>query len=192
MAKKNHRVPAAPSADLERASETGTDRPLVAEAVRPDLTPNGFSWWHIAKGEIGVKEIAGERHNPRIIEYHATTSLRGSRDEIPWCSSFVSWCMKAAGYPTTRSAAARSWLEYGQRIKDPVMGCIVVLTRNGGGHVGFYAGMENDRIRILGGNQSDSVNIAAYDRSRVLAYVLPRNLSPLDNAFFYDQTARIA
>jgi hypothetical protein len=37
------------------------------------------------------------------------------------------------------------------------------------GHVGFFAGMEShDQIAILGGNQSNSVNVRRYSKKRLL------------------------
>ena len=187
MAKKNPRLAPTSSDAVARPEEP------QAQPVRPEiLTAGEFTWLSVARKEIGQRELAGAAHNPRIIEYHGTTSLRGSMDEIPWCSSFVNWCIRQAGYKGTNSAAARSWREWGQRVRQPVRGCIAVLTRNGGGHVGFYMGMKDGRILVLGGNQSNAVNIAAYDAERLLAYVLPRNMSAHDNQVFYDATARIA
>lgn len=43
----------------------------------------------IAMKELGVRELAGSKHNPRIIEYHKATSLKATQDEVSWCSSFV-------------------------------------------------------------------------------------------------------
>lgn len=139
-----------------------------------------FSWYEIARREIGVKELRGIADNPRIVTYHASTTLRATDDEVPWCSSYVNWVMKTAGYPYTKSAAAKSWLNYGTKIDAPVQGCLVVLTRMGGNHVGFYDGTTNGLIRILGGNQDDAVNIKGFYPYRVLAFVLPHPLKPAD------------
>ncbi|WP_224984859.1 TIGR02594 family protein [Geomonas agri] len=68
-------------------------------------------WMGIARKEIGQKEVAGHRDNPRILSYHATTTLKATDDETPWCSSFVNWCLKQAGVKGTDSAAATSWVE---------------------------------------------------------------------------------
>jgi len=64
-------------------------------------------WLVIARGEIGQKEIKGGKHNPRILEYHATTTRKATTDEVSWCSSFVNWCMTQAGYEGTNSAWAK-------------------------------------------------------------------------------------
>jgi hypothetical protein len=77
----------------------------------------------------------------------------------------------------TNSVAARSWLKFGKPTKDPVRGCIVVFSRpNNGpnsGHVAFFLRKTGDKIRVLGGNQSDAVNIRDFPESRLLGYRLP-------------------
>ena len=55
-------------------------------------------------------------------------------------------------------------------------GCVVVFSRDGGGHVGFVVGLQqNGDLMVLGGNQSDAVNIRAFSRSRVSGYRWPVN-----------------
>lgn len=92
--------------------------------------------------------------------------------------------MSGAGYPITQSAAARSWATYGASCK-PHPGCIVVLTRTGGGHVGFYVRETEKYVYILGGNQGNKVSVAAYDKSRIIAYRLPQLLN-IEDAKVYD------
>ena len=139
-----------------------------------------FSWYSIAWKELGTKEFVGIADNPRVVEYHSTTTLRATDDEVPWCSSFVNWCMSKAGYTPTRSAAARSWLRWGQEIVEPVEGCIAVLTRTGGGHVGFVVRVEPGLVHLLGGNQDDAVNVKVYPASRVISYRMPASLNSAD------------
>lgn len=130
----------------------------------------------IARGELGQKEVAGPGDNSRIAEYLASTTIGepyNRNDETPWCSAFVNWCIERAGLRGTRSALARSWLEWGREIREPVPGCIAVFTREGGGHVAFYLGRSGDNIYVLGGNQSNAVTEAAYAASRLLGYRLP-------------------
>ena len=143
-----------------------------------------FSWYLIARKEVGTKEIVGKEHNPRIIEYHAMTTLKATTDEVPWCSSFVNWCVSKAGYTPTRSAAARSWAKWGQTIDKPVKGCIVVMTRDGGGHVGFYESETDGVVRVLGGNQSNAVNVRPFKKERIIAYVIPKKMSIEDETAY--------
>jgi uncharacterized protein (TIGR02594 family) len=123
----------------------------------------------IASKEIGVKEYKGGE-NPRIIEYHSVTSLKATEDEVAWCAAFVSWCLEKAGYQSTRSASARSYLSYGNPVDKPFEGCIVVFERGEPwqGHVGFFVKEEGSYVHCLGGNQGNAVSIAKYPKSRVL------------------------
>lgn len=126
---------------------------------------------NIAKGELGVKEKAGDEENPRILEYHSTTLLKATKDEIPWCASFVCWCLQTAGLQHTKSAAADSYLRFGRELKKPVRGCLVVLDRGEGRcHVGFFLVEHNSTISVLGGNQRDGVTIAYFLKEHVLSY----------------------
>lgn len=141
------------------------------------VIPEMPSWLSIAIKELGTSELSGSsKNNPRIIDYHSTTTLKASTDEIAWCSSFVNWCMKQAGFDYTRSAAARSWLKYGTALNRPAFGCITILSRGSdpsSGHVGFLTYNGADKIMLLGGNQNDKVSLASYPKSKVLGYRWP-------------------
>lgn len=149
---------------LLRANEVGGEAP----------------WHQIAMEELayGVAEVPGNNHNPRILEYHATCSLKATNDETAWCSSFVNWCVIQAGLEGTNDAAARSWLGWsgGSKIKSPRTGAIAVLRRGSQpwqGHVGFFIDMSDGHVSLLGGNQSDSVSVAPFPKEKVLAFVWP-------------------
>jgi uncharacterized protein (TIGR02594 family) len=130
-------------------------------------------WLDLARGELGQKEVQGGE-NPRIVEYHSVTTLKATEDEVPWCSAFVSWCLEKAWYKSTHSAWARSYESYGQRLADPRDGCIVVFDwGNGSGHVGFVVGWTNTTVSVLGGNQSNSVCIATFNRGKVSGWRWP-------------------
>ena len=152
----------------------------------PTKTPNA-PWYDIALSEVGIKEIVGaNKHNKRILEYHATTTLGAKTDEIPWCSSFVNWVMIQAGIKGTNNALAKSWETWGTEVKHPSKGVITVIKRKGkdsdsttgsstGYHVGFYHSSNSSIIRLLGGNQSNQVKESGfYLRSyEVVAYRKP-------------------
>ena len=136
-------------------------------------------WIAIAKKELGVLEIKGNIHNPRIIEYHSTTG-KFKDDETAWCSSFVNWVMTQAGIKGTNSAAARSWKDWGQKLDKPAYGCIGVhIKPNGYGHVGFIVGKtENGYLVSLGGNQNDSVKHTAYSKNFFQYFAYPKEYVP--------------
>ena len=145
-------------------------------ATKEELLP----WIAVAEKELGVKEFPGDADNPRIITYHSATSYGSTEDETPWCSAFVNWCMKEVGVEGTHNAAARSWLHWGKALAQPEPGAITILWRGSPsgwqGHVGFYMGEHESNpnyIMLLGGNQGDSVCLAAYDKKRVLGFRLP-------------------
>lgn len=96
--------------------------------------------------------------------------------QLPWCGAFVAHCVAAAGvdYPA-RYASALAWSGWGEAVPGPVHGAVAVLTRNGGGHVGFVTGVSKDgrKVRLLGGNQNDQVCEAWFDTGRVTAYRVP-------------------
>ena len=144
--------------------------PVEAAAAPPP-------WLERAYRELGVREKAGAADNPRILEYQRTTPDIGeAHDSIPWCSSFVNWCVEQEQIPGTRSGAARSWQRWGTRLRVPRLGCIAVFKRSTDptrGHVGFYVGETPDAIKVLGGNQSDQVMICTYAKERLVALRWP-------------------
>ena len=171
-----------------------------ADSVLPDVTSvpavasTGVSldpprWLGIAEGEIGVKEIAGEQDNPRIVEYQQATTLKATDDETPWCASFVCWVLERAGVPSTRSARARSYEKWGTKLDQPYPGCVVVFwrgktRRHSAGHVGFYVGGDpaSGRIAVLGGNQGDMVKVSTYKTDRLIGFYWPEGRALPDAA----------
>ena len=129
----------------------------------------------IACGEYGVKGIAGDKHNPRIVTYFRAPGFSWVKDdETAWCAAFVNWCFWKAGLKVPGTLAARSFLTVGKKTLVPKLGDLVVLWRvtkdSPYGHVGFFIKEEKDGIYILGGNQSNAVNIQLFPKSQVLEY----------------------
>lgn len=144
--------------------------PGIQNLPSTDHTP----WMEIAKNEIGISEAAGARNNPRIGEYLRVVGM-APKDEIPWCSAFVNWCIESAGLAPTRNALARSWLNWGVPT-NPQYGAIVILRRgqsSTSGHVGFFVSGDGNNITLLGGNQGDRVKLSTYSVYDVLGYRWP-------------------
>lgn len=121
---------------------------------------------------IGVKEISGKKHNPRIVWYASFTSLKATDDETPWCSAFMCAMAFLAGLPSTKSAAAKSWLTYGLP-GDGSQGDIAIFKRSGGHHVAFVnkAFQKGDKVvNVLGGNQGNCVSIMDYKVENLLGF----------------------
>lgn len=134
-------------------------------------------WMAVAWAELGQSEVSGARANPRIVEYFQTVGHSTiADDETAWCAAFVGACLERAGFPSTRSLMARSYIDWGDTASEPGIGSIAVLTRGTNaslGHVGFLVGMTDTALYLLGGNQSNAVNVARFDRSRLLATRMP-------------------
>lgn len=144
----------------ERPVPTGNDQPSLV-------------WFKEAKRLIGVREdLRSDRSNPIIINWATAEGIKYKGDDIPWCGLFVAHCIGSTldreqlpGNPL----GARQWERFGIPTK-PTSGAVMVFWRqslaSGKGHVGFYAGEDDEAYRILGGNQDDSVSLAWINKSR--------------------------
>ncbi len=141
-------------------------------------------WLAEARHYIGEKEVKGAKHNPLILQMWKDIKRGGIKDdETPWCAAFVGAVLERVGIKSTRFESAKSYLDWGYGLKEPAMGCIAVFTREGGGHVGFVVGkVQNGDLMVLGGNQSDAVNIRAFQRYRVTGYRWPAGMPHLPQA----------
>ena len=146
------------------------------------VTPAWLRW---ADSERGVKEVSGPDHHPQVLHYHSFTTLQATTDEVPWCASFICASLEeGADLPSTKSARARSFLNYGLHLGIPAYGCVCVIKRGGPnqpgptvldaqGHVGLLVDIEAEWIYLLGGNQTNEVSVSRYSIGRVLGYRWP-------------------
>lgn len=131
---------------------------------------------NLALSQIGTKETPGSKDNPEVLKYFNDIGFDGAKlkDETAWCSAFVNWVCKNAGFEYSKKLNARSWQKLGTETTTPEIGDIVVLWRESPtswkGHVGFFIAERNGYIYILGGNQNNRVKIAAYEKNRLLSY----------------------
>jgi len=136
------------------------------------------AWLHAARLHMGLKEIPGPRHNTTIQRWLRDLHAWWSDDETPWCGTFVAHCMQVAGVATPSAFyRAKAWASFGQELKFDRLapGAILVFDRQGGGHVGFYVGENDKSFYVLGGNQSNGVNIVPILKERCIAARWPRN-----------------
>lgn len=145
----------------------------------------------VARSYLGVKEIKGSKHEPKIIQLikdaeKATKQnlswLFGKKsdgstnyeDETAWCGSFLGGVFTQAGLDNLVPKAfyqAKAWNSVGTKLTKPAYGCVVVFSRSGGGHVGIVVGKTtNGNLKVLGGNQSDAINIMDFSTDRVIGY----------------------
>jgi uncharacterized protein (TIGR02594 family) len=132
-----------------------------------DETP----WMLIAEKEKGVTEVPGIKNNPRVLEYHASTSLKAKDDETSWCSAFASWVLQQAGYKSPKTAWARDFENYGTKLTSPKYGCLMGFERNapgGDSHISFYVSEDDIYYYVLGGNQDNQVKVKGYPKSSMI------------------------
>lgn len=141
------------------------------------MTPK---WYQVARSRIGVREVPGPQSNPVILGW--AKKLGGwvagwfKDDDIPWCAVFVNSCLQEAGVVGAKGGQAVAALDFASwgRTGPLTPGAILVFRRPGGHHVGFYVGERVDGfLRVLGGNQSNSVNETWIARERLIAVRWP-------------------
>lgn len=142
-----------------------------------------MEWMDIAKREAALpsrerSQWADPGENPRILQYFkvacAWFNPEGG-DEVDWCAAFVNYCMASAGYAGTNHPGARSffWNKNSQfvRLQQPRFGAIAVRRyapfadatwSTGEGHVGFVHSWTAKSVELLGGNQSNTVQLETY------------------------------
>jgi uncharacterized protein (TIGR02594 family) len=141
-------------------------------------------WMKIALSQLGYSQQA----NPTIIQSY----LRGvglsnsSSATTPWCSAFCNYCMTQAGVNGSRSAAARSWLNWGKSIDFSIpsnisYGSVFVVSRLSSNpysaHVGFFVKDNgNGWFQALNGNAGGGTGIVKYSNfqySQLLGMRMP-------------------
>lgn len=160
-------VPADLYADLMAALEAGL-------GSRPPRDLTGEPAWLVeARRHMGLKEVPGKAHNPTILQWVKALGGWFTDDETPWCGTFVAHCMVRAGHPVPKHwYRAKDWASWGKPTA-PRVGAVAVFGRKGGGHVGFVVGESATALYVLGGNQSNAVNIAPIAKDRLIALRWP-------------------
>ena len=102
-----------------------------------------------------------------------------------WCGAFAAHCLKTGGGPAAASipkgaAWAANWRDWGDQSlgmgqggQSVPLGAVVVLspdpgTTDSSGHVGFFVRQSDSHVRLLGGNQSNTVRETDFPLARVV------------------------
>lgn len=124
----------------------------------------------------GIKETPGPDDNPVILDWakEVNRAVAGwyVDDSSAWCGLFCAVIAKRAGYQPPDgfdAIRAKSWSKWGMPVQVPMLGDILVFSRDGGGHVGLYVGEDKDAYHVLGGNQSDMVKVSRISQNRLIA-----------------------
>jgi uncharacterized protein (TIGR02594 family) len=139
----------------------------VGEVERP-------LWLQAGLKLIGVKETLGVRDNSTIIDWAkdegGSIARTYTHDSIPWCALFANHCLTKAGLKGTESLWALDFAGQWPSVKllGPAVGAFAPMLRDGGGHIGIVVGKDqHGNIMLLGGNQSDAVNIKPFAKGRL-------------------------
>lgn len=134
----------------------------------------------VAECYMGLTEDGSTRELMKFFKSEADMSV--NPDTTHWCATFVNAVLFGSGIEGTRKANARSFLDFGVPTKDPVPGDLVVFRRKGKedpegnwmGHVGFVVDRFKEdgvwKVKVLGGNQSDSVKYSVFTEKDLLGY----------------------
>lgn len=150
--------------------------PPLAEVGRPLWVEAGIKL-------VGVKEFAGARDNPVIIDWAkdegGDIAASYTHDSIPWCALFGNHILTKVGLkgPETlwaldfNSDLMKKRVGHGWPavpLLGPAVGAFAPMLRNGGGHIICVVGKDqHGNIMGLGGNQSDQVSIIPFPASRL-------------------------
>jgi len=136
-------------------------------------------WLARARDFVGLREIAGPMHEPKILQLWRDAHMDYVHDdETAWCAAFVGAMLERSLLNSSRKPNARSYQHWGIDVKELSLGeiplgAIIVFDRPPNpehGHVGFAVGLTpHGDVVTLGGNQSDSVSIAPKPANRLIA-----------------------
>lgn len=114
--------------------------------------------------------------NPKVLQFFADAGGSWVKDDTnyAWCAAFMNSACKNCGLPTTGSLLAASFLEAGQPTNAPEIGDVVVFQHESPhvSHVSMFVRHDDDgeSVWVLGGNQSDAVNVSKYNKAYVAGY----------------------
>lgn len=136
----------------------------------------------VARLCTGLLEAPGVASNPVIVHWAKDLGVPGyTNDDIAWCALFFNrvamachYTLTGTGYDLLRAKTAAVW---GQPLKLPTIGAVMVFQRDGGHHVGWYVGERVDAYRVFGGNQGNTVNETWIQKDRLRAVRWPSGVA---------------
>ncbi len=165
--------------------------------------PAAYAWLNAEPGPkmlvealklYGTLEGPGVADNPAIeawadevqaavpTPYNRWAASFYDNDAIAWCGLFMALVAVRANtdrrperWPPDKYLSALSWTAFGQPVAKalPMLGDVVVFSRDGGGHVGLHVGEDHEAIHVLGGNTGDQVKVARIAKLRLVAVRRP-------------------
>lgn len=158
-------------------------------------------WLAAMRAITGMTETPGSADNPHIMmmadyvarkyPHQAAYAECYTGDDVAWCGLTIAFCMSVADVEpvfgptdTDRWLWAQAWCscDYwrADEITEPCTGALIVMTRDGGGHVTLMEAYDDGSFlkdgyyQGRGGNQGDMVNVSKQAKSSVLALMWPK------------------
>lgn len=132
---------------------------LVVGKAKAEITPLS-----VAQSQIGLGETTGNNRGMYIRQY-----LNG-QEGLPWCAGFISYCFKKSGIKARYTLRAKDYLKIGKIIDNPRPGDLIILSRDGGGHIGIIEKVTQDEIMTIEGNVGmfpSTVKRVTYNRNNI-------------------------
>src|SRR5262245_45974795 len=155
-------------------------------------------WLQAMRSATGIAEVEGPGSNPKIIAMRdyiiqkfpeqREYALLFQDDDTAWCGLAAAWAMANADISgpfgkddTSRWMWALSWADDDnyEPLDEPVLGCVCVFERSGGGHVSLYESTSGSNYMVRGGNQGNAVTFAAYAKSGCVGLFWPKAGGPM-------------
>lgn len=156
-------------------TQSGLAKALIAQIPNQSV-PGGTPWMDWMKSHLGEPMVTGSAptaFDKEVFEHTHYGNLDGVME--PGCAATVCAALEETGFISTENAAAHSYADYGDAC-GLVPACIVVFQWSSGHyHVGFcHHIVDADRVAVLGGNQSRSLNVSTFSRKFIVATRWPQ------------------
>lgn len=157
---------------LRKVPRTGVDS---AEGPPQENMP---PWMAELYRRKGLHEV---RDNKKLSDWLRIGKFLGDPAKLPWCGDAVETAMVKTlpAEPVPNNPFwAQAWATFGVDAGGPKVGAVGVIRWNpNAGHVGFVADYDaaRRRVSLLGGNQSDMINLSWYALDRFIAFRWPRS-----------------
>ncbi len=169
--------------------------------------PEKYKWLHeigtlpklvsAALQYLGVAEIPGVNSNPVIMDMAKGLGVSDiyTNDDLSWCAIFINHLLRITGKPINLHPHDRYDLLRAMRTADLftninkadwILGDVIILKREGGGHVFIaIAKTPNGNIIGIGGNQGNKVSFAEFSQDRIIAVKRHYSVAPPESAKQY-------
>lgn len=141
----------------------------IVPAVHQTMPP----WLEEMTRRLGLHE---ERNNSTLMTWLRSGRFLGNPAKLPWCGDAVETCF-ARTLPEELVPAnpffAQAWADFGRSCSVSVGAVGVIRWSARTGHVGFIIDWSQDKIKLRGGNQSDSIRDAWFPRKKFIAFRWP-------------------